>query len=323
VFFVISIDYPLCSCGFHYIWPALTWKFIWEIRAYGSATPPPAFIAGLRDLQESVSECSRPDNAAGWRQLIEAACALNAQFVWNTEAAAETGLHASLEAVRKTIDGTDRAAAANTCLHLVGRILSRWVASEPEASARIIEEAEPAYLPSASPGEQQHWKWSLATIEEQFHGSAFALPATRRKALDAKADAWLARYWMDDSVPLDARTYSVTLHGTCLYASGNASASGALLDYWISKHGNKPLPIGFYAARFFTAYLGQGDVETARRMISRADALVREGIIPRDDPHYAMMTQCYYTHLFASDAERSDWYAQLLSTHNPVASSAR
>ena len=34
MFFVISIDYPLCSCGFHYIRPVLTWKFIWEIRGF-------------------------------------------------------------------------------------------------------------------------------------------------------------------------------------------------------------------------------------------------------------------------------------------------
>ncbi len=53
--FVINIDYPLCSCGFHYIRPMLTWKFIWEIRVYSSAVLEP-----IRQVQRVIVPYGAP-----------------------------------------------------------------------------------------------------------------------------------------------------------------------------------------------------------------------------------------------------------------------
>jgi len=42
------------------------------------------------------------------------------------------------------------------------------------------------------------------------------------------------------------------------------------------------------------------------------DAVVVHEAIPGDAPHYTLMTQSYYNHLFASKMERSSLYAKRL-----------
>ena len=110
--------------------------------------------------------------------------------------------------------------------------------------------------------------------------------------------------------PEPETTWSVMLRATGLYASGEAAQAAKLMDGWMAKQGEQPLSTAFYSTRFFIAWLGQGDVETARRMIARVDALVTRGDIPANDPHYTLMTQSYYNHLLGSDLDRAAHYAR-------------
>ena len=117
----------------------------------------------------------------------------------------------------------------------------------------------------------------------------------------------------DESQPFANRTWTLTLYATCLYASGEVRDAAKLLDDWSRAHADQPLPAAYYSARFFIAWLGQGDAETARRQIKQMDALVAKGEIATDNPHYTLMTQSYYNHLFASKIERATQYAKRLA----------
>ena len=117
----------------------------------------------------------------------------------------------------------------------------------------------------------------------------------------------------DENLPFTSRTWALTFHATCLYASGETRTAAKLLDDWSKTHADQPMPAAYYSARFFIAWLAQGDTESARRQIKQMDALVAQGTIPADDPHYTLMTQSYYNHLFASKIERSSQYAKRLA----------
>ena len=148
------------------------------------------------------------------------------------------------------------------------------------ASLACAQEQEP---PESSPEIQQEPETQQATLQEQL---------------------------ADESIPIASRTWTLALHATCLYAAGDSATAAKLLDDWSKAHAGQPLPVAFYSTRFFVAWLGQSDAETARRQIKQMDALVSKGAIPADDPHYTLMTQSYYNHLQASKIERASQYAR-------------
>ena len=138
-------------------------------------------------------------------------------------------------------------------------------------------------------------------------------PQTLQEQEPPSSPATLQEQIADESIPIASRTWALTLHATCLYATGEARTAAQLLDDWHKAHADQPFPAAYYSARFFIAWLGQGDAETARRQIKQMDALIAKGEIPADDPHYTLMTQSYYNHLFASKIERSSQYAKRLA----------
>jgi len=122
--------------------------------------------------------------------------------------------------------------------------------------------------------------------------------------------ATLQKQLADERIPFASRIWALAFQATCLYAAGEAREAARLLDEWSKAHIDAPLPAAFYSARFFIAWLGQSDVEIARRQIQQMDALVSKGAIPSDDPHYTLMTQSYYNHLQAARIERATQYAK-------------
>ena len=141
-----------------------------------------------------------------------------------------------------------------------------------------------------------------------FIASLASVPAQEPPSIPATLQSQLA----DESQSLASRTWALSLHATFLYATGEASAAAKLLDDWSQAHAGQPLPAAYYSARFFIAWLGQGDEEAARRQLAQMDELVAKGSIPADDPHYTLMTQSYYNHLLASKMERATLYAKRL-----------
>jgi len=221
---------------------------------------------------------------------------------WNEWAKAEAGLRSWWELLAQA-QPSEPHFAANLSLRLASYVLQGWAHVEPERALAILHETDGRFASAASTAEQPQWKWWVARFSETLVRSAKQVPDSRRPAFLEATEALLVDYAHDETLPLDQRTFSVTRRARMLYSAGLSREAATLLDTWGRQFGDQIRTPDYYATRFYVAYVGLGDLGTARAMIERATQLVQAGAFAPQDGNFRGMTDAYYAKLPLTETE--------------------
>lgn len=267
---------------------------------------PPGFAVRVGKLRQKIEQYTRSHSGKAldldWRMAVQDGFMLSCISEWNTYETARRGLTDGwnlLTAARPA----DARCIPDIAVRLASLHLKNWARAEPEKCIEVIAEAQKRFGSQLSTGEKSGWEWVLDRIAEELQRTAKDLPPERGAAVLQYANARIEASIRDETRPLAHRTNALAMRARSMYSEGRMEDAAARLNEWWQRHGDKIPTLDFYNIRFFVAYLGQGDRETARDMLQRATALAEKKVFSEKDGHYKLMVAAYYSKLPLTDLE--------------------
>ena len=124
------------------------------------------------------------------------------------------------------------------------------------------------------------------------------------EALRAQCLAMADRILADEFLPLGQRTSLLDQRANALYSAADMAGAARLYDEWWQRHPQAELTAGIRFTCFCLAQFGQGDVETARRMLATLDQVAQSEATGNIAKDLKIMTETYYEDLRLSTPER-------------------
>lgn len=216
---------------------------------------------------------------------------------YSSFADAETYLKSWWTSLAATPTPGDPVVRLRLSLELADHTIRTWLAAEPQACARLIEEIERTFQPLQRPELRALWEWNLSSYQEALRYQARRLPAAERQALEAGLYKSAQAHLRDETIPLPRRTRSVARLANELYARMEIPNAVALLDHWSERYPTALEDFHWLFERYYVAAIGEGDFRKASLYFRRLEALaVREGVDTESD-RFKAITQSYYRYL--------------------------
>lgn len=264
-----------------------------------------ADAARLRErlIELSMASILPQKQQTPWRAVVGNSVVLSSISEWNSLELAKAGIEKWFEVIdqQTEIDESERAELA---LGIANTHAANWIKVEPVYAAEFLQAVEARYLPSASRGAIRSWHFRKSSFSRDLLRAADAIKdAEQAASLRQLAMASLKYYWLDESIALSNRTFSLVAYARGLFSRGQNSDAEALLDSWWRQHGDQIDSGEFYSAWFFTALNGRGDVDKARMILGQASELVASDRLAHNPGDFRTMVRAYYRSILLSEID--------------------
>lgn len=253
-------------------------------------------VATARQLRERFESLPLPKvGNPDWDLAALAVAHASIHLEWPTAVAARS----ALESWWKKCEALPPSKQRWMLLRTADSFLMRWASTEPDTVLDLVEEVDRRTNQNApeSGHTDAHWQFRKASVAQRI------LEESERRRLDTEAarrrqaTAILERYWRDPTIDLQTRTKFVSSRARELHSQNRFAEAARLMDAWTREHPRAPYEIRFCFTRFCVAFYGEGDAETARKMLSIMDELLATGVVSPDTWEVKAMTVAYYQHL--------------------------
>jgi len=169
----------------------------------------------------------------------------------------------------------------------------------------LIEWIEKQFaVPLKDPDSRRRWAFTKSDFAEDY--LIFHPPGgtPEEEELRTFAQETIDRTLADESLPLAQRTEVLRRHAETLYSATDMAGAARLYEDWWRRHPDAGLNENLCFSRYCLAQFGQGDVETARRMLAALDELTQGQATGGTAQSVKIMTETYYEDLRLSTPER-------------------